>query len=74
MLYATTKRFLEVFGLSHLEDLPTLRELEELDAEGEHNGADAAGDLEGAGVPDIAQEVADADASLEHLEISGKPH
>jgi len=30
MLYATTKRFLEVFGLSQLEDLPTLRELEEL--------------------------------------------
>ena len=30
MLYATTKRFLEVFGLSSLEDLPTLREVEEL--------------------------------------------
>ena len=30
MLYATTKRFLEVFGLAQLEDLPTLRELEEL--------------------------------------------
>jgi segregation and condensation protein B len=30
MLYATTKRFLEVFGLGRLEDLPTLRELEEL--------------------------------------------
>jgi segregation and condensation protein B len=30
MLYATTKRFLEVFGLASLEDLPTLREIEEL--------------------------------------------
>jgi segregation and condensation protein B len=30
MLYATTKRFLEVFGLGRLEDLPTLREMEEL--------------------------------------------
>jgi len=30
MLYATTKRFLEVFGLSELDDLPTLREMEEL--------------------------------------------
>ena len=30
MLYATTRRFLEVFGLSRLDDLPTLRELEEL--------------------------------------------
>lgn len=30
MLYATTKRFLEVFGLASLEDLPTLREAEEI--------------------------------------------
>ena len=30
MLYATTRRFLEVFGLGGLEDLPTLRDLEEL--------------------------------------------
>jgi len=30
MLYATTKRFLEVFGLGSLQDLPTLRDLEEL--------------------------------------------
>jgi hypothetical protein len=30
MLYATSRRFLEVFGLNSLEDLPTLRDLEEL--------------------------------------------
>ncbi len=30
MLYATAKRFLELFGLASLEDLPTLRELEEV--------------------------------------------
>ena len=30
MLYATTRRFLEVFGLAGLADLPTLREIEEL--------------------------------------------
>lgn len=30
MLYATTSRFLEVFGLPSLSDLPTLREIEEL--------------------------------------------
>ncbi|MCP3983163.1 MAG: SMC-Scp complex subunit ScpB [bacterium] len=30
MLYATTRRFLEVFGLAKLDDLPTLREIEEL--------------------------------------------
>ncbi|MGH7288111.1 MAG: SMC-Scp complex subunit ScpB [Myxococcota bacterium] len=30
MLYGTTRRFLEVFGLGELEDLPTLREVEQL--------------------------------------------
>jgi segregation and condensation protein B len=30
LVYATTKRFLEVFGLQKLDDLPTLREVEEL--------------------------------------------
>ena len=30
ILYATTRRFLEVFGLAELGDLPTLREIEEL--------------------------------------------
>jgi segregation and condensation protein B len=30
MLYGTTRRFLEVFGLERLKDLPSLRELDEL--------------------------------------------
>ena len=30
LVYATTKRFLEVFGIGKLDDLPTLREVEEL--------------------------------------------
>ena len=30
MLYGTTRRFLEVFGLDRLEDLPTLRDIEEI--------------------------------------------
>jgi len=30
ILYGTSKKFLEVFGLSSLSDLPTLREIEEL--------------------------------------------
>lgn len=30
LLYGTTKRFLEQFGLNSLDDLPTLREIEEL--------------------------------------------
>ena len=29
MLYATTRRFLEIFGIARLEDLPTLRDLQE---------------------------------------------
>ena len=33
LLYGTTRRFLEVFGLDRLEDLPSLRELEEIAAE-----------------------------------------
>ncbi len=49
MLYATTKRFLEVFGLAQLDDLPTLRELEELvpvkDETGDAFAADEASDL-----------------------------
>jgi segregation and condensation protein B len=35
MLYGTTRRFLEVFGLDQLKDLPTLREVEELMGEQE---------------------------------------
>jgi segregation and condensation protein B len=30
LLYATSRRFLEVFGLARIEDLPTLRDLAEL--------------------------------------------
>ncbi len=30
LLYATSKRFLEVFGFSRLDDLPTLREIDDL--------------------------------------------
>lgn len=32
LLYGTTKKFLEVFGLSSLTDLPTLRQIEDLTA------------------------------------------
>jgi len=38
LLYATTRRFLEVFGLARIEDLPTLRELAELVPEGAAQG------------------------------------
>lgn len=40
ILYATTPRFLEVFGLASLSDLPTLREIEELLRERMPEGAE----------------------------------
>ncbi len=86
MLYATTKRFLEVFGLSDLEDLPTLRELEELQpiesvaAEGDdaqhlfEESEDLMSDSSDADDSNAVQQVSDADVALEHLEIGGKPN
>ena len=59
LLYATSKRFLEVFGFSRLEDLPTLREIEELvlpgigsDSETEETANDAP-DLEAGATPPL---------------------
>jgi segregation and condensation protein B len=49
MLYGTTRRFLEVFGLSSLEDLPSLRDLDELVRAASEAGAveiEAAGSVE----------------------------
>jgi segregation and condensation protein B len=43
IVYATTRRFLEIFGLSRLADLPNLRELEEIgDSDDEAEGTEAA--------------------------------
>ncbi len=73
MLYATTKRFLEVFGLADLGDLPTLRELEELVAE-----SDAADPAEEMGAETEAgaelDAVPEAEMLLEDVEIEGKLH
>jgi segregation and condensation protein B len=38
LLYRTAKRFLEVFGLGSLADLPTLRQVEELQMAEETDG------------------------------------
>lgn len=49
MLYGTTRRFLEIFGLESLKNLPTLRELDELAREQglvERSGAATEGGLE----------------------------
>ncbi len=85
MLYATARRFLEVFGLASLDDLPTLREIRELAPEG--TGADrapAAGPADAeAGSPAAADaEAADLDdedldpalRAFEEAEPVGEPH
>ncbi len=85
MLYGTNRRFLEVFGLARIEDLPSLRELEELVPEGAEAGAAPDGGEAGAGAEDAPQEAsvprseeagvdADALAAFEDAEPSGEPH
>jgi segregation and condensation protein B len=79
LLYATTRRFLEVFGLASLDDLPTLREIRELAPEGAggepaEEGAGAAG---GSGAAAPGLEEADLDPALrafEEAEPVGDPH
>jgi segregation and condensation protein B len=71
IVYGTTRRFLEVFGLSKLGDLPALRDLAELaeavGAEGsEAEGAEGAGEEGGAAdVPAEELIAAAVDASAE---------
>jgi segregation and condensation protein B len=67
MLYATTRRFLEVFGLASLSDLPTLREIEELlrdraAAESAAEGGDAGGPGEAGGEAEASAAEAAANA------------
>ena len=83
ILYATTPRFLEVFGLASLSDLPTLREIEELLRErmpesGELPDAAAlaeayAGVSEAAEVATEEADVADEDAVDEDVDADVPP-
>jgi segregation and condensation protein B len=59
LLYATTRRFLEVFGLARIEDLPTLRELAELAPESPAEGASTP---IGVGFGEAAEEPSDQEA------------
>jgi len=52
LIYATTKRFLEVFDLKDLKDLPTPKEIEEF-------GSTLAEDLSETGNEEEAEEIAD---------------
>jgi segregation and condensation protein B len=80
MLYGTTRRFLEVFSLESLKDLPSLRQLEELAPRAESSEQDevAEPDLamqaEGSAVPAFAPTVEAAAAVFDEVEPVGKPH
>jgi len=76
MVYGTTRRFLEVFGLDSLKDLPALRELDELareqgllptPAEGPDALAEEAAEADGPEIiiPEGALDVSDGQASDE---------
>ena len=83
MLYGTTRRFLEVFGLESLEDLPSLRQLEELVPRAESTedggvaesefGTDSPKSADFVG-PAFAPTVEAAAAVFDEVEPVGKPH
>jgi segregation and condensation protein B len=67
MLYATTRRFLEVFGIENLKNLPTLRELDELAKEQgliDPEMEEAEDSLEDAGALNV-EDSGDGDSSVE---------
>ncbi len=67
LLYASTRRFLEVFGLARLEDLPTLRDLQELASAEDAVPAASGGagpcepEADGEPLPDALLDAAEAD-------------
>jgi len=78
MLYGTTRRFLEVFGLESLEELPSLRQLEELIPREAALAADPS-DLDGSDAGDDlavgpAASAEGARPAFEEAGPIGKPH
>jgi segregation and condensation protein B len=82
LIYATTKQFLEVFGLKNLEDLPTPKEIEEF---GSSLSAEAVeeGDAEEGAIEISAEEsadpagdsiAADSESRPEDSRLSPSPH
>lgn len=67
LVYASTRRFLEVFGLASLDDLPTLRELSDLSPAGEAFDAEAE-----AAAAAAARDSADALLDAEGLPLAGR--
>lgn len=73
MVYATTKRFLEVFGLSRLDDLPTLREVEDLLPEA-HEASEGDGAAGEAGAEAAEATAASAEEGSSVSEVSSELH
>jgi segregation and condensation protein B len=68
MLYGTTRRFLEVFGLASLEDLPSLRDLDELVKAASEAGSvemEVEAEVEAAALEEAEEPEAPADAEDE---------
>jgi segregation and condensation protein B len=79
MLFGTTRRFLEVFGLEKLEDLPSLRQLEDLaprdvTGDGDAGGTGLETGTEGEPDPEFEASVEVPTAFFEDAEPVGKPH
>ncbi len=74
LLYATTRRFLEVFDLATLDDLPTLRDLEELTpAESGSEGAGSGESVEP--VESVERETVSVPVpAWAQAEAEGEPH
>ncbi len=64
MLYATTRRFLEVFELNKLEELPTLRDLQELFPAGGLQESDASVEATATTAADSASDSDEASKSV----------
>jgi len=76
LIYATTKRFLEVFDLKNLKDLPTPKEIEEFGSALSENMDATADDAQEEPesspeeAPETASETVESEASAENLETS----
>jgi len=74
LLYSTTRRFLEVFGLESLESLPSLREVEELLRERNARAQEAAeGAIEAEAAESVAGTSEAGDAEDEHHDMDDEP-
>jgi len=65
MLYGTTKKFLEMFNLNDLSELPTLRELKELEGSSELQAPLDLGEVDGSSTSPASPESGEAEGGTE---------